>query len=89
MAHKKAGGSKAYQGKRTAGKRLGVKIAGGQTVKTGQIIIRQRGSNFHPGEGVGMGRDFTIFAKRNGRVAFLSKSHGRKAVSVVDLGNRS
>lgn len=89
MAHKKTGGSKAYQGKRTAGKRLGIKIGGGQPVKTGQIIVRQRGSVYHPGEGVGMGRDFTIFAKRNGNVAFKNKNRNKKEVLVVDLGDRS
>lgn len=89
MAHKKVGGSKAYQGKRTAGKRLGVKIGGGQPVKTGQIIVRQRGTNFHPGEGVGMGRDFTIFAKRNGRVVFKNKNRSKKTISVVDFGDRT
>lgn len=89
MAHKKAGGSKAYQGKRTAGKRLGIKIAGGQIVKTGQIIIRQRGSTFHPGEGVGMGSDFTIFAKRDGYVLFGNKRRRKKKISVVDFRNRS
>jgi len=82
MAHKKAGG-KVRQGKRTAGKRLGLKISGGSKVKTGQIILRQRGSNVKPGEGVGIGRDFTIFAKRNGAVKFGFVNKRKKKVSVV------
>lgn len=89
MAHKKVGGSKAYQGKRTAGKRLGIKIAGGQLVKTGQIIVRQRGSTFHAGEGVKMSRDFTLHAKRDGTVVFKNKNRSKKEISVVDFGNPS
>lgn len=81
MAHKKAGGSAARQGTRVVGKRLGVKIFGGQSVRAGNIIIRQRGSSFHPGLGVGMGKDFTLFALREGSVAFVQKK-GRKYVMV-------
>lgn len=81
MAKKKAAGSTTQQTTRP-GKRLGVKIFGGQKVKTGMILVRQRGSQFHPGEGVGKGRDFTLFALRNGAVKFLQK-HGRKLVSVL------
>ena len=82
MAHKKAGG-KVRQGKRTAGKRLGLKISGGSKVKTGQIILRQRGSNVKPGEGVGVGRDFTVFAKRSGVVKFGYVNKRKKKVSVI------
>ena len=82
MAHKKAGG-KVRQGKRTAGKRLGLKISGGSKVKTGQIILRQRGSNVKPGEGVGIGRDFTVFAKRGGVVKFGYVNKRKKKVSVI------
>lgn len=83
MAHKKAGGSAAKQHQRVAGKRLGVKLFGGQKIKTGSIIVRQRGSKFHPGEGVGMGRDYTLFALIEGVVKFYQKL-GRKYVSVVE-----
>jgi large subunit ribosomal protein L27 len=81
MAKKKAAGSTTQQTTRP-GKRLGVKIFGGQKVKTGMILVRQRGSQFHAGDGVGKGRDFTLFALRNGAVKFLQK-HGRKLVSVL------
>jgi len=82
VAHKKAGG-KVRQGKRTAGKRLGLKVSGGAKVKVGQIILRQRGSTVKPGEGVEMGRDFTIFAKRSGAVKFGYVNKRKKKVSVV------
>jgi large subunit ribosomal protein L27 len=82
MAHKKAGG-KVHQGKRTAGKRLGLKISGGSKVKTGQIILRQRGSTVKPGEGVGMGKDYTLFAKKPGVVKFSHINKSKKKVSVV------
>jgi len=82
MAHKKAGG-KVRQGKRTAGKRLGLKVSGGAKVKVGQIILRQRGSTIRAGEGVGMGKDFTIFAKKIGTVRFGYASKGKKKVSVI------
>jgi large subunit ribosomal protein L27 len=84
MAHKKAGGSKARQGGNVAGKRLGVKISGGSTVKTGQIIIRQRGRTFVPGENVDMGKDFTIFSKVDGTVKFEWITKSKKAVSVEE-----
>lgn len=73
---------KARQHSQRAGKRLGLKKYGGQVVKTGQIIMRQRGTKIHPGEGVQMGRDFTLFAASNGTVAFKVK-HGRKYVTVT------
>ena len=69
MAHKKAGGS-SRNGRDTEGRRLGVKKFGGQEVVAGNIIVRQRGTKFHPGRNVGMGRDHTLFALVEGRVAF-------------------
>ncbi len=81
MAHKKAGGS-SRNGRDSAGRRLGVKKYGGQAVVPGNIIIRQRGTKFHPGDNVGLGRDHTIFAKVEGRVAFRRSSGGRTYVSV-------
>jgi large subunit ribosomal protein L27 len=80
MAHTKAGG-KTRQKPARAGKRLGVKIFGGQTVKPGQIIVRQRGTEFHPGDGVGLGRDFTLFALREGKVAF-KKKQGKQLIAI-------
>ncbi|OGY26244.1 MAG: 50S ribosomal protein L27 [Candidatus Woykebacteria bacterium RBG_16_44_10] len=81
MAHKKAGGSKARQGSNLAGKRLGVKVYAGERVSPGQIIIRQKGSVFHAGEGVGVGRDFTLFADKKGAVSFR-KRLGKRLVDV-------
>ena len=81
MAHKKAGGS-SRNGRDTAGRRLGVKKYGGQAVISGNIIVRQRGTKFHPGENVGMGRDHTLFALTDGRVAFAKKAGGRTFISV-------
>lgn len=72
MAHKKAGGSTKL-GRDSQSKRLGVKIYGGQKIVAGNIIVRQRGTKFHPGEGVGIGRDHTLFAKKDGTVAFEKK----------------
>jgi len=82
MAHKKAGG-KVRQGKRVKGKRLGLKVSGGAKVKTGQIIIRQRGSQVRAGEGVGMGKDYSLFARKSGVVKFGYVNKGKKRVSVV------
>ena len=82
MAHKKAGGS-SRNGRDTEGRRLGVKKSGGQAVVAGNIIIRQRGTRWKPGQNVGLGRDHTIFALIDGRVAFQRKSEGRVHVSVV------
>jgi large subunit ribosomal protein L27 len=82
MAHKKAGGS-SRNGRDTAGRRLGVKKFGGEEVVPGNIIIRQRGTKWHPGTNVGMGRDHTIFALIEGRVKFQHKSEGRVFVGVV------
>jgi len=83
MAHKKAGGSKARQGSNTIGKRLGMKVYGGSVVKPGQIIIRQRGQDFVPGENVGMGRDYTIFSKIAGIVEFKWKNKDKKQINVI------
>lgn len=81
MSKVKAGG-KARQHSQRPGKRLGVKLYGGQIVKSGQIIVRQRGTKFHPGDGVGQGKDFTIFALRDGVIAFKTRQ-GRKYITVV------
>ena len=83
MAHKKAGGS-SRNGRDSAGRRLGVKKAGGQAVTAGNIIIRQRGTKFHPGQNVGLGKDHTIFATTDGAVKFDRKAEGRVFVSVVE-----
>ena len=83
MAHKKAGGS-SRNGRDSVSKRLGVKRYAGQPVVAGNILIRQRGSTFHPGANVGMGKDYTLFAKSNGVVLFETKGpKKRKTVSVV------
>ena len=81
MAHKKAGGS-SRNGRDTEGRRLGVKKFGGESVIAGNIIIRQRGTKVHPGRGVGLGRDHTIFAVVDGHVKFERKSEGKMQVSV-------
>ena len=81
MAKKKASGSTSQQPTRP-GKRLGVKLFGGQKVKVGQIIVRQRGSRFHPGAGVKMGRDFTLYAIRSGEINFR-KQHNKNLVEVI------
>jgi large subunit ribosomal protein L27 len=82
MAHKKAGGS-SRNGRDSAGRRLGVKLFGGQAAIPGNIIVRQRGTKWHPGTGVGMGKDHTIFALVKGRVQFKSGLKGRTFVSVI------
>jgi large subunit ribosomal protein L27 len=81
MAHKKAGGS-SRNGRDTAGRRLGVKKFGGEAVIPGNIIIRQRGTKWHPGTNVGMGIDHTIFAIVEGRVSFRTRANSRVYVSV-------
>ncbi len=84
MAHKKAGGS-TRNGRDSESKRLGVKCFGGQQVTAGNIILRQRGTKFHPGQNVGLGRDYTIFAKSDGVVKFETKGpKNRKYVSVIN-----
>jgi large subunit ribosomal protein L27 len=83
MAHKKAGGS-TRNGRDSESKRLGVKIYGGQAVKAGNIIVRQRGTQFHSGVNVGIGKDHTLFAKTDGKVQFEVKGpRNRRYVSVV------
>jgi len=84
MAHKKAGGS-SRNGRDSAGKRLGVKMFGGEQIAAGNIILRQRGTQWHAGENVGMGRDHTLFALVNGRVAFKTKAKGRVFVSILPM----
>ena len=81
MAHKKAGGS-SRNGRDSAGRRLGVKKFGGEEVISGNIIVRQRGTKFHPGSNVGMGTDHTLFALIEGKVEFARKTEGRTFVSV-------
>ena len=81
MAHKKAGGS-SRNGRDSGGQRLGIKIFGGEEVVAGNIIARQRGTKWHPGRNVGLGRDHTLFALINGRVEFQAKTKGRVFVSV-------
>lgn len=85
MAHKKAGGS-SRNGRDSESKRLGVKRYGGQLVSAGSIIVRQRGTQFHPGENVGIGKDHTLFAKINGTVKFLVKgATQRRYVSIAPV----
>lgn len=81
MATKKGGGS-SKNGRDSRGKRLGVKMFGGQVVKAGNIIVRQRGTTFHPGNNVGLGRDYTIFALTDGTVKFERFSKNKTKVSV-------
>lgn len=82
MAHTKAGGATRQQGNRR-GKRLGVKVFGGAKVRTGNIIVRQKGSRFHAGDGVKQGRDFTLYAVSDGTVEFI-KRLGKQLVRVVE-----
>jgi len=85
MAHKKAGGS-SRNGRDSESKRLGVKRYGGQVVAAGNILVRQRGTQFHPGDNVGLGKDHTLFAKVTGTVEFAVKGAlRRKTVSIVPL----
>jgi large subunit ribosomal protein L27 len=81
MAHKKAGGS-SRNGRDTAGRRLGVKKFGAEEVVAGNILVRQRGTKFHPGANVGIGKDHTLFAKADGRIEFKHSSGGRTYISV-------
>ncbi|MDB5533533.1 MAG: ribosomal protein [Hyphomicrobiales bacterium] len=82
MAHKKAGGS-SRNGRDSDGRRLGVKKFGGQAVVGGNIIVRQRGTKWHPGQNVGMGTDHTLFALCEGTVLFKTKGNGRAYINVV------
>lgn len=85
MAHKKAGGS-SRNGRDSAGRRLGIKKYGGEIVTPGNIIARQRGTKWHPGENVGMGKDHTLFALSAGRVQFTRKQADKVIVSVEPTG---
>ncbi len=82
MAHKKAGGS-SRNGRDSAGQRLGVKKFGGETIEAGNVIVRQRGTKFYPGRNVGMGKDHTLFAMRDGKVEFHQGFKRRTYVSVL------
>ena len=82
MAHKKAGGS-SRNGRDSAGRRLGVKKFGGEAVIPGNIIVRQRGTKFYPGDNVGMGKDHTLFALTDGNVVFRKKANNKSYVSVA------
>jgi len=85
MAHKKAGGS-SRNGRDSESKRLGVKRYGGQVVRAGNILVRQRGTQFHPGKNVGLGRDHTLFAKADGKVEFIIKGeHKRQYVNIIPV----
>lgn len=82
MAHKKGVGS-SRNGRDSQGQRLGIKAFGGQYVSAGSIIVRQHGTQFHPGKNVGMGRDYTLFALVDGKVQFETKGRSRKIVSII------
>jgi large subunit ribosomal protein L27 len=82
MAHKKAGGS-SRNGRDSAGQRLGVKIFGGENCSAGNILVRQRGTKWHPGRNVGIGKDHTLFALIDGRVDYRTRAKGRTFVSVM------
>jgi large subunit ribosomal protein L27 len=84
MAHKKAGGS-SRNGRDSAGRRLGVKLYGGEACLAGNILVRQRGTKWHPGHNVGIGKDHTLFALTNGKVEFHTKAKGRVYVSVQPM----
>ena len=84
MAHKKAGGS-SRNGRDSAGQRLGLKLFGGEQVVAGNILARQRGTKWHPGQNVGIGKDHTLFAKIDGRVEFRTKTKGRTYVSIIPM----
>ena len=84
MAHKKAGGS-SRNGRDSAGRRLGLKMYGGESIVAGNIIARQRGTKWHAGRNVGTGKDHTLFALIDGKVSFATKAKGRTFVSVVPV----
>ena len=88
MAHKKGAGS-SRNGRDSAGQRLGVKRFSGEVVRSGNIIVRQHGTKFHPGEGVGMGRDYTIFAVIDGVVTFEPMRDDRKQISVYPVAAKT
>ncbi|MDD4519447.1 MAG: 50S ribosomal protein L27 [Alphaproteobacteria bacterium] len=85
MAHKKAGGS-TRNGRDSEGRRLGLKKSGGQAVISGNIIIRQRGTQYHAGDNVGMGKDHTLFATKDGMVEFKTRDN-RRVVSVLEIAS--
>jgi len=84
MAHKRGKGS-TQNSKDSAGRRLGVKAFGGQTVSAGSILVRQRGTKFHPGSNVGRGKDDTLFAKVTGKVEFSRKGRDKKLINVIPV----
>lgn len=84
MAHKKGAGS-SRNGRESESKRLGVKVFGGQRAIAGNIIVRQRGTTHHPGEGIGMGKDHTLFALTDGVVKFVKKRNNRSFVTIVPV----
>ena len=84
MAHKKGAGS-SKNGRESESKRLGVKKFGGEQVLAGNILVRQRGQKFRPGDGVGMGRDHTLFALNDGQVTFTTRTYNRKTRKVVHV----
>ena len=84
MAHKKGAGS-SRNGRESESKRLGVKLSGGSLAKAGQIIVRQRGTKVHPSVNVGMGKDHTLFALKNGRVSFKKSRKNRTFVSITEV----
>jgi len=86
MAHKKGAGS-SRNGRESESKRLGVKLYGGQVVKAGNIIVRQRGTQHHPGKNVGMGKDHTLFALINGVVEFKKRRNDKSFVSILPVEN--
>ena len=88
MAHKKSGGS-SRNGRDSESKRLGVKKFGGERVLAGNILVRQRGTTFHPGENVGLGRDHTLFATVNGSVKFTTERGGRCYVSILPAAEQA
>lgn len=85
MAHKKGAGS-SRNGRESESKRLGVKLFGGQDVKAGNILVRQRGTQHHPGENVGIGKDHTLFALVDGKVEFKKKKDNKSFVNIVPAG---
>lgn len=87
MAHKKGGGS-SKNGRDSKAKRLGVKRFGGEVVKAGSILVRQRGTQFHPGENVGLGKDDTLFARLSGKVSFRRRK-GRRFVSIEPVATEA
>ncbi|MEN8155694.1 MAG: 50S ribosomal protein L27 [Bacteroidota bacterium] len=87
MAHKKGAGS-TRNGRESESKRLGIKLYGGQIVKAGNILVRQRGTVHHPGNNVGMGKDHTLFAKTDGTVKFIKKRDNKSYVSIEPVENQ-